>query len=469
MYNLINNNVFDSKIHTNRIDKKEMYLGYFLGPIGVILMNAILSSYLNVYYTDVLNINHIWDGIFISAFPVTAKILDVLTYILMGKIIDCRHSKQGKARPWILISAPLLVLGMILLFAVPDINDAVTAMWIFASYILFYAVAYTMYSTAHTLLVPLATYDKAEREKLSLISNTPNMVAGTLVSIIFPCFVLPLIGIHRNLWITVMLSVAMVAFPVILLEYYFTKERVTKTEHQLSDSRALSLKKQLKCCMKSKNWIVLMIYLFLINLVNSLFNISSFYYCNWVLGTYNDGYTQTLFFALGQAPLGIGIIFCRPICRKFGTRNAMILGFALSTAGVLLCLLNPRNLIQILTGQVIRTIGLIPSTFMGADLLGNALDDVEQTSGKRCDGFTSSILNCIVTITSGLATCIFNYGISHLGYQTPDISCIPVQVPAVQTFIIVCVISMQIIVYPVIMVLLLFFRDRRNAVPQNLG
>ena len=34
----------------------EKWLGYLLGPAGALLLNAVLATYLNVYYTDVLNL-----------------------------------------------------------------------------------------------------------------------------------------------------------------------------------------------------------------------------------------------------------------------------------------------------------------------------------------------------------------------------------------------------------------------------
>lgn len=45
----------------------------------------------------------------------------------------------------------------------------------------------------------------------------------------------------------------------------------------------------------------------IIQLCNNLQNTSLVYYCNWVLGTYNDGSTQTIVSATGNAPLGFGI------------------------------------------------------------------------------------------------------------------------------------------------------------------
>ena len=183
--------LFNSRVPAERITGREKILGFFIGPVAVVVMNAILSNYLNVYYTDILKIGGIWGGLFISAFPIVAKILDVLTFVYMGLVVDHTKSRQGKARPWILFSAPLLVVCLVMLFVVPTGNDNVTAIWIFTSYTLFYAVAFTMYSTAHTLLVPLATSDAAERQRLSTIANTPNMAAGSFVAILFPCVLVP--------------------------------------------------------------------------------------------------------------------------------------------------------------------------------------------------------------------------------------------------------------------------------------
>lgn len=440
--------LFDSRIPAERVTGREKILGFFIGPVAVVVMNSILSNYLNVYYTDILKIGGIWDGLFISSFPIVAKILDVLTFVYMGLVVDRTKSRQGKARPWILFSAPLLVICLVMLFIVPTGNETVTAIWIFTSYILFYAVAFTMYSTAHTLLVPLATSDATERQKLSTIANTPNMAAGSFVAILFPCVLVPLMGVIRGRWVGMAVILALITLPMVLLEYFFTRERVTDAKEE--KIQKVTLREQMMCCMKSRSWVVLMVYLVIVNLINSLFIAATFYYCNWVLGSYNEGYTQAIFYALGQAPLGIGILLCDPLAKRFGKRNSILMGAVVSTLGSALCLIDPRNLVLVLVGQFIRAFGMIPSSYMVSSLLGDALDDVERVSGQRCDGFSSSVFNCIVTIMGGIALCIFNYGISHLRYQAPTTNTVPVQNDAIQSFIIFCVIGVQLIAYPLI-------------------
>ena len=99
-------------------------------------------------------------------------------------------------------------------------------------------------------------------------------------------------------------------------------------------------------------------------------------------------------------------------------------------------------------------------------MLGDALDEVEHVSGKRCDGFSSSVMNCITTLMGGIALCIFNYGISRLGYQAPTEAFIPVQNAAVQNFIIFCVIGVQAAAYPVI-ALLQFMSIKERYIPRR--
>ena len=84
-------------------------------------MNAVLSTYLNVYYTDVLKLTGLWGGMFLMAFPIVSKVIDAITNVVMGYIIDRTRTSQGKARPWLLLSAPMVTVSGILLFTVPEV------------------------------------------------------------------------------------------------------------------------------------------------------------------------------------------------------------------------------------------------------------------------------------------------------------------------------------------------------------
>ena len=102
------NKIFDSRVKSDNVKTGEKWFGYLIGPAGALLLNAVLATYLNVYYTDVLNLTHIWGGVFLTVFPIISKIIDAITNLIFGYIIDRTKTKQGKARPWLLLSAPLV-------------------------------------------------------------------------------------------------------------------------------------------------------------------------------------------------------------------------------------------------------------------------------------------------------------------------------------------------------------------------
>ena len=99
-----------SHITGDRVTGREKWLGYLLGPAGALLLNAVLATYLNVYYTDVLKLTSVWGGMFLVVFPIVSKIIDAVTNVAMGYIIDRTHTPEGKARPWLLLSAPLMAI-----------------------------------------------------------------------------------------------------------------------------------------------------------------------------------------------------------------------------------------------------------------------------------------------------------------------------------------------------------------------
>ena len=72
---LLSRKVFDSKVHSRNVTGKEKWLGYLIGPAGALLLNAVLATYLNIYYTDVLKLT----GLFLDIFPLFSKVIDAIT------------------------------------------------------------------------------------------------------------------------------------------------------------------------------------------------------------------------------------------------------------------------------------------------------------------------------------------------------------------------------------------------------
>ena len=81
---LVERKAFESRIHSEYVKPAEKWLGYLIGPAGALLLNAVLATYLNVYYTDVLKLTGLWGGAFLVVFPIVSKIIDAVTNVVMG-------------------------------------------------------------------------------------------------------------------------------------------------------------------------------------------------------------------------------------------------------------------------------------------------------------------------------------------------------------------------------------------------
>ena len=281
------------------------------------MLNAVLATYLHVYYTDVLKLTTVWGGAFLVIFPIASKIIDAITNVVMGYIIDRTHTPEGKARPWLLLSAPLLAATGILLFTVPNASQTVQAIWVMVSYNLFYSFAYTIFNMSHSLMVPLSTRNTTQRGELSVFNQIATiMMSGILVALVFPMVIMPLIGVDKGKWIALMSLLSILALPLTLLEYYFTKERVTLESREAAETDSVPFAKQLKAIFTDRYMLMIYVYFFIYTAGMSIKNLSLVYFCNYVLGTYNDGFTQTMISVIGGIPMGIGIFAVWPLAKK---------------------------------------------------------------------------------------------------------------------------------------------------------
>lgn len=449
---LFSNKVFDSRIHSANTQHSEQALGYFIGPCLLYMTYyAVAGTYLTQFYTDVLGLT----GVFLTFMPLFSKVVDAVTNIVMGRIIDKTHTRQGKARPWILISGVLIAVAGVLLYAVPRASQAVQLIWVVVSYNLFFSLAFTIYNMSHALMVPLSTRNTKQRDTLAMLTSTgASMIPGMLVTVVMP-FMIRAFGVgadSQGTWITMMGILSILAIPATLIEYYFTKERVTEDDMNADGENkksTVTFRQQMAACFHDPYWLIIMG----LNLVFQVFNFLStngmVYYCNWVLGdSVNSGAgMQVLVNVIGQAPLGIGIVVLWPLVHRFGKRAVMMYGFGVGAIGSFLVLLFPGNLGIVLGGLVIKSIGALPTYVMMAQL-AEALDHIEWKNHFRADGFSASVYSIIMTVAAGIGQTIILGGISAFGYVAPASAAQVIAQPAaMQTFFNWCFVGIPMIGY----------------------
>lgn len=479
---LFENPLFSTKVKSARAKIfPEGALGYFIGPTLALLTNSVLSSYFNKYLTDVLNMTA-WASWFVTWLPVVSVIFVVLGNVVVGRLMDRNRTKAGKARPLLLISIPIAVLALLVLFIIsPFATDVINKesqvaalVCVAIGYNLWFAVAYPFYYTSHAALVNLSTRSSKDRSLLATISNATALAAMGLVNMI-GSFFLGFLFVENEVdgvkvldaaasydrWKIFIIILLVVNVLGVLVEYYFTRERITEEsfgKEKVEIKKAASVKQQAKVCFKDKFWWIIIAFFFLYQLGGMVKNVSQLYFCTAMFPDSNGQFTTAqggiwngTLSIIGAIPTALGMVIAWPLSNKIGKGKAILFGAILSTIGGAIGFIAPDNFALVVTSFVIKALGSTPAMYLSLALLADILDHQEAKHKLRTDGFTMTIYGAIMAGMTGIATGIMNGVIGGVGYTGTNVSS-----PAIQTALTWIFIGGETLCYAVIAVIFIF-------------
>ena len=409
--------VFKTRIKSDEVKIPEMIIGYFLAPFCAMFANSIFGAYLNRYYVDVLG----WTkfGAFATLLPIVSVIFVVLGNLMIGQWIDNTRSTQGKARPYLILAAPMLIVAIILMFMTPNKgSNAIQMIWIAVSYNLYYALAYPCFYCAHSSMVSLSTRNSESRGLLATLSNAAMVAsAGVGASILVPILLQSFLFVTKDggidvdasyaHWRIISIVLCLVSAFGCMLEYYFTRERITEETANLNvKEEKLPLKKQLEGCIHNKYWWIIILYFLIFQFGQLIKNSSMSFYVRWmfdsVINSSNPEQTSGVLMStlglVGGIPTAVGMVVAWPIARKLGKKRAVVSGLCFSVVGGLVCFLNVHSF---------------------------GMDHLEAKNGFRSDGFTMSVYSSIMVGLSGLCIGVLNSLLTFAGYSNTGIACNP--------------------------------------------
>lgn len=159
-------------------------VGYGLGEAGSQLSWTLVSSYLTVFYTDVVGLT----PVVISMIMLIARIWDAVNDPMFGSIAENTQSKWGRFRPYILYGAPILALFNCLTFLNLDIPNGWKAIWCGFTYI-GCGMAYTAVNISVGCLANSMTAVNTQRVSLNAFRG----VMGGIVGVIMSAVTMPII------------------------------------------------------------------------------------------------------------------------------------------------------------------------------------------------------------------------------------------------------------------------------------
>lgn len=450
-----------SAIRSQEVRLPEMLLGYFIGPFGALLSSGIFTSFLNKYFTDVLAL----DEAFLSVLQVASTVLIVAANLIVGQLIERTRCLAGKARPWVLLSALTLSVASVLMFIVP-FEGAAKMVWIAIAYNLYYAVAYPIYNTANSTLIPVSTRNSQQRGALASFTNVAGLGVMGVGSMVFPILVSQVMKNDQNMWFMVMLGVAIFSALTIFLQYKFTRERVTEEAmtsggSQEIKAKAASLGGQLGAVTSEKWWWIVILFYLGFQWAGAMKNGSMSYFCEWVIGatgTIDWGLAQTVLSVLGAIPMAVAALFVVPLANKFSKRTVCMVGMLAGAAGGVIAGLGSHNFVLVAVGVALKCLGSAPACYLILAMLADVIDHIEFKRGIRTDGLTMSIYSSLMVAATPIMNAVFMAMLNAANYQRPTGGAgTIIQTAAVQSTITVGYIWVETIAYVVCAALIFFF------------
>ena len=461
-------NIFEKPIFRTKIKSAnvklfpEAGLGYLLGPILALISNGVVNVWLVQYWDKVLLLGD-WNPLFQTLLPIISAIFVVIGNLLVGHLMERKPSIAGKARPLILLGMPLIAIALLVLFLVPlptgaggSSSNLLASILIAVGYNLYYALAWPIYYTSHSALVNLSTRDGSKRNLLSTCimaaqlgaAGLAGMAGGFLVDFIglLPVYqygikadgtplttnileeanslangfeVKTLISPDQanSKWTILMIIMIVCLVIGCLLEFYFTRERITeenvknavaKEDQDIVKAEKTSMREQIKICAHDKYWWLIIIFFFLYQFGGQMKNNDLSFYSQAMTG---ENKLSSTINTVGAIPTALGMLIVWPIAHKLTKSKTISLGSLLAVLGGAIAFVALIPSVASNDGAVwglsiasfvVKALGTAPAMYISLALLANVLDHQEAVYGKRTDGFTMAVYGSIMVCMSGI-------------------------------------------------------------------
>ncbi len=383
--------------------------GYLFGDFGNDFFFILVSSYLMVYYTDILHVSAAAVGVLFAV----ARIWDAFADVIWGRFIDSRKTtKHGKFIPWIFrMSFPLVISGVLMFVQIPGVSDGFNVAFAFAMYIL-WGTLYATVNIPYGSMASVITDNPVERTSLSTWRTMGASMAALIINVGGP-----LILFQDNVASANRFLLAAIIFGILSLACYMacvtlSTERIVQAEKV---NERGDFKKTVKGLGKNKPllWLLVTSVIFMLTML-MIGSVNVYLFKNYFGSTVAlsiVGFIQT-------AVVFIAMPFIKPAVARFGKKEVGSVGLLLASVSYLLLYALPDvsvTLFLVLSGVGMfgmQTFNLIIWAFVT-----DVIDYHEYLTNLREDGTVYSIYSFARKIGQAAAAGVAGFAITAVGYD----------------------------------------------------
>ena len=452
-----------------KISKHRQRFGYGAADMASNLVWPMICTYLTIYYTDVVAI----DLAIVSVITLASKVIDAITDVLMGIIVDKTNFKSGKCRPYFLLGAIPLALSAVLTFWLPSMasNDKVTQ--VILAFVTFNLVStcYTVVNTPLSAILPSLSSDPNERNVLV----TYRMIMAAVGSFCVTFFAEDLIQLFGGKQSPSSYAFTAGVFSigaVLLLFFSFanTRECVKPIKQE-----KVKLKDGLKAVNGQYILLVVTMFIYLLGFAVKQAGVVYYYdYCVGSIGSLTSSRLIAIQAVITSASMVVGQSTIPFLCKLMGKKKSSVVMNLVALIGNVVFILFGTSLAGICVGTFLVWFPLGYLMGMRFSLLADVVEYCELKSGISAAGLLSSMDSFLAKLAFGINVSILMALMQIGGYNAK----LAEQTDTAKLFIQIGFIGVPMACIVLTIVLFMFFKfdkelpqlkKKHNAVMQTVA
>jgi Na+/melibiose symporter and related transporters len=377
------------------------------------IVNTMVVTYISFYATDVLGM---LPGV-IATVLLIAKLLDGVTDLIAGFLIDNTHTRFGKARPYDL-GIPFVAVFLILLFSTPNVGSGLQAVYIGIMYTILQILAATLLGASDSVYLLQAFREEKQRNSVYSISLIVSNLISITLGIIIPTLV-ACAGNSHTAW-TKMVLIISVPFAIIgMIRFFMIKEdtnhleEIPKGKVEKKAKEKVSASDGFKAIFTNKYILVFTLSVFIIVISSGFLNTSLAYYFKYFVGDQSKMAIANIS-AFGSIAM---LVLFMPLANKFGKDRVMKMCLFILCIGNVVRWIGGTNMITIVIGMTLLFIGIVPLAMYFPLYIFDIMDYSEWKTGTRVEGVLAVFPIFATKVAGGLAVSLGSFILGWAGYD----------------------------------------------------
>ena len=414
-------------------------IGYGSGDIAGNVIYALLSAFVMIFLTDTVGMNAGIIGSLIAA----SKLLDGVSDIFFGVLIDKTSTKMGKARPWMFYGYFGCAICLVAIFCIPaNISAFAQYTWFFVAYTVLNAGFYTANNIAYSALTALITKNNQERVEMGSIRFMFAFGTSMLIQTITVSFV-AVFGGGAAAWRTVAIIYAVVGLIANTISVMSVRElspeelagneinpvvydkqikegeleqvaEELKGEAQTGEEK-YSLGAAFKLLVQNKYYLMIVVSYLLMQIYSATLNMG-IYFMSYVLKNAN---LLGVFSWAINIPMIVGLLMTPMLVQKWGGMFRLNkMGYIIGSLGRILVVVAGYmgSVPLMLASTAIAALGMSPLQGNMNALIATCSEYTYLTTGKRVDGTMYSCTSFGTKVGGGIGTAVAGWLLALSGY-----------------------------------------------------